>query len=127
MVIPTDARAAASVPADLRRLRPPVLPSPAPFATSQARRIVEGFIACAKGLPGLRAIYASTRWEAVDFRVVIDASPDEDGYHWDDAVEWLEPRLRILTINNGSNFGYRVVESARGEAVPISYREVWRG
>ena len=127
MVAPTDARAAVRVSADLHCLWPLGLPSPDPFATSQAQRIVEGFTACAKGLPGLCAIHANTRWEAVDFRVVVDASPYEDGYHWDDAGEWLEPRLRILTINNGSNFGYRVVESAWGEAIPIGYREVWRG
>ena len=57
---------------------------------------------------------------------MVDASPDEDGYHWDDAVKWLEPRLRILIINNGSNFGYRVVEASWAEPTPVGYSEVWR-
>ena len=117
---------AARASAGLRRLGSLDSPVLAPFATSQAQRIVEGFIACAKGLPGLRAIQANARWGSVEFRVLIDASAGEDGYHWDDAVEWLEPRLRVLVINNGSNFGYRVVESAWGEPVLVGYAEVWR-
>ena len=96
-----------------------------PLRSPQVERIIEGFIASGKGLPGLRMILAHTRGNSVHFIVVIDTTISGAVHRWDGAINWLEPRLHIMILNNGSNFDYEVVEDEWNKPIPVGYYEVY--
>ena len=81
------------------------------LAETSTNRVVQGFLAAASGLPNLTGITARRSGSHMEFRVTVDGP-------WDEAIDWLEPRLKTLIITSGSQIDYRVVEASWGEDDP---------
>jgi len=83
-------------------------------AETTTNRVIQAFLSATSGLPNLQRVTARISGNRVEFRVTVDGP-------WDEAIDWLEPRLRTLTITSGSQYDYRVVETAWGEPDPTGH------
>lgn len=92
--------------------------SPWREADVTAGRTIEGFVASASDLLGVRRITARSSGPTVLIRLTTDRPRHE-------VVDDLEPRLRSLILS-GAPFEYSVIETSWGEADPPGFVEVWR-